>query len=335
MKKSLVLLTVLLTIGFVSVTYGQPDPMDPDLRFWLAADQLASTHSNGDPVTSMTSMDSYGTIMAPDLVGTGPGQTTSGPHIDLPPYYQVTDSGHSILYFHRDGDAWQDNTASRMWQMNNLEPGFDPVNIGAGTALTAYVVYQNLGANRGDGPVDVGPWNPIVVKRGTSSCVWQYGDNAVDTSGAYPAHVTYDAITVYPAGDPKHNWDDWNLGKMSIDAPANGFVNFWSDNDLATGGSGMTPHANNGILQQIARNPTTPEPMAFAGHSQDCCGHGETFAGAIAEVIIYANELDPAEAADIEAYLSQKYAGITPIPEPMTLSLLGLGGLALLRRKRS
>jgi hypothetical protein len=335
MKKSFVLLTVLLTIGFVSVTYGQPNPADPDLRFWLAADQLAATHVNNQPVTTMTSMDSYATIMAPDLVGTGPGQTTSGPHIDLPPYYQVTGSGHSVLYFHRDGSAWDDNSSSRMWQMNNLGAG-DPTDIGAGTALTVYAVYQNIGANRGDGPVDVGPWNPVVVKRGTGSCVWQYGDNAADDlSGASPVHVTYDAITIYPAGDPKHQWSDWNLGKMSIDAAPDGFVNFWSDNGLTAGGTGMVAHANNGILQQVARNPTTPEPMGIATHSQDCCGHGETFAGAIAEIIIYANELDPAEAADIEAYLTQKYAGITPIPEPMTLSLLGLGGLALLRRKRS
>lgn len=53
------------------------------------------------------------------------------------------------------------------------------------------------------------------------------------------------------------------------------------------------------------------------------------FEGAIAEIIVYPS-VDIFQTLAVEEYLYEKYF----IPEPMTLSLLGLGGLALIRRRR-
>lgn len=53
------------------------------------------------------------------------------------------------------------------------------------------------------------------------------------------------------------------------------------------------------------------------------------FEGAIAEIIVYPS-VDIFQTIAAEEYLYNKYF----IPEPMTLSLLGLGGLALIRRRR-
>jgi hypothetical protein len=338
MKKSLVLLTVLLTIGFVSVTYGQPNAADPDLRFWLAADSLAGTLNSGDPVNSYTSLDSYATIMAPDLTGTSPEGIRDGipgnEVIDAAPIYEVWPSGHSVLRFDAEGSSFAPGGRMRLWQMNNLAAlgQFDPVDIGDGTPLTIFGVYRNTATTGW-----LGGTNPIVAKRGTSSCVWEFGDQCSSTTigNAHMIDVIYDAITVYPSGDPlTHGEEDWNLNTMTRDAtPTTPELTFFLNNDVENSAA-MTPGANNGILIVASQNASTPEAMGIGCHGQDCCGHGESFAGYVAEIIIYAKDLEPGDAeydATID-YLAAKYAGI---PEPMTLSLLGLGGLALLRRKRS
>ena len=326
MKKSLVLLTALLTIGFVGVTYGQPNAADPDLRFWLAADTLAATHSDGDGVYTYTSLDSYGTIMQPDILGTSPEGLGV---MDTAPIYTQFSSGHSALRFDAAGPANDPGARMRMWQMNNLGAG-DPVDIGDGTGLTVFAVYLNAATTGW-----LGGTNPIVAKRGTGSSVWEFGDQNAD-GVAHVIDVIYDAKTVYPSGTPTHNEDDWNLNIMSRTAtPVTPDLTFFLNNDIENSAV-MVPGSNNGtaVLTVASQNATTPEAMGIGGHGQDCCGHGETFAGYISEIIIYAKGMGPGDADYDEtvAYLAQKYAGI---PEPMTLSLLGLGGLALLRRKRS
>ena len=56
-----------------------------------------------------------------------------------------------------------------------------------------------------------------------------------------------------------------------------------------------------------SRNASVPEPFGIGGHSQNCCGEGETFAGNIAEIIIFARALTAQEFSDVEDYLDAKY----------------------------
>ena len=56
---------------------------------------------------------------------------------------------------------------------------------------------------------------------------------------------------------------------------------------------------------------------------------GRDFDGRIAEILLYNRALSPSEIRDVHSYLAAKY-----IPEPASLALVGLGALALLRRRR-
>ena len=302
--KNLLILLILAAVFPAGLIWAQPNPADPDLRFWLAADSLAATHSDGDGVYTYTSLDSYATIMAPDLDGTSP----EGLGIqDAAPIYELFSSGHSALRFDAAGPAGDPGARARMWQMNNLAAlgQFDPVDIGAGTPLTIFCVYRNTATSGW-----LGGTNPIVAKRGTSSCVWEFGDQNAD-GVAHVINVIYDAITVYPSGAPTHGEDDWNLNAMTMDLtgdPDISNINFYLNNDFVNSAV-MTPGANNGTLQTVGRNTSTPEAMGIGCHAQDCCGHSESFAGYIFEIIIYAKELAPGlqEFDDTVAYLSDKY----------------------------
>jgi hypothetical protein len=72
--------------------------------------------------------------------------------------------------------------------------------------------------------------------------------------------------------------------------------------------------ANGDPITTIANhNASTPEPFGIGGHSQNCCGEGETFAGNIAEIIIFAKMLTAQEFADVENYLDAKYFAAAPV----------------------
>jgi hypothetical protein len=60
-----------------------------------------------------------------------------------------------------------------------------------------------------------------------------------------------------------------------------------------------------------------------------CCGNIAGIDGVIGEVIVYNSVLSSTDRAAVETYLYNKY-----IPEPATIALLGLGGLALIRKRR-
>jgi hypothetical protein len=64
---------------------------------------------------------------------------------------------------------------------------------------------------------------------------------------------------------------------------------------------------------------------------RDLWGIGDRYGGNLAELIVYDRALSAAETDTVNGYLSSKY-GIAP--EPASVTLLALGGLALLRRKR-
>ena len=72
----------------------------------------------------------------------------------------------------------------------------------------------------------------------------------------------------------------------------------------------------------------------FGGPSTLCSFHdgnnAHDFNGAVQEVLIYDHLLDAGQMTTVETYLSTK----VQVPEPSSIALLGLGGLALFLRRR-
>jgi hypothetical protein len=98
--------------------------------------------------------------------------------------------------------------------------------------------------------------------------------------------------------------------------------------ELAVSNGGLITDRNDGINE----DPTgLVEPFGIGGHAQDCCGEGETFAGNIAEIIIFAGDLSTADANQVYAYLGQKY--LVPDPGTFVLLMLGVMGFAASRRR--
>ncbi len=78
-------------------------------------------------------------------------------------------------------------------------------------------------------------------------------------------------------------------------------------------------------------------PDAYATWANRLCADRDDYPnrswkGNIHEVLIYTEALTPAEQTQVTSYLAGKW-GLAVAPEPATMSLLALGGLALLRRR--
>ena len=288
-RMACLIILVVLMAGSVFGQAGAPNPADTTLRLWLKADDLGATHNPGDAVNSWVDASSYGTIFGPDPAWS-----------EAPHYAEVVinpPTVSAVVRFEAAGDSQVPGTRDRLWQKNNLAPSFDPLNMGVNQAMTVVVVYSNSAA---DGAV--GPYNPLVTKRGTNSCVWMFGDvNNGSTAQLY--YVTYSDPLVYYAGTPYVVTNRWNVSAMTISG--SNIINFYQDGDenavvelVLTSGS---PQAI------IGRNASTPEPAGIACHSQACCGRGETFAGDIAEIIVYSRELGSSEWSALAGYLSEKY----------------------------
>lgn len=301
------------------------DTSDPALRLWLDAQTLVSEgFLEGDPISSWVDQSSYGTIMAPRS-NTFLGGPFIGDPVEESPHLQFVEIAGKMVptvRFDRDGptsnlgDPNVDGTGStdRLYQMNNLSPEFDPLDIGDGSSLTTFVVFNpdvTTTLNEEGGPIQ--GYQIVYGKRGTSSSVYQLGirnfpDQGEFTFVSYDGPVEYTSV-VKPTDQVWHVTSQVitdNPGAVDVDT-----IQFFDaeamdpNQTLTEMGTKRNDGTETTIIQN--RNASTPEPFGIGGHSQNCCGEGETFAGNIAELIIFARTLTTQEFDDVSSYLSQKY----------------------------
>ncbi|MCC6491564.1 MAG: hypothetical protein IT424_00920 [Pirellulales bacterium] len=299
---------------------------DPALRLWLDADTLADAGLvNGDPVTSWVDQSSYGTIMAPRTT-TDPNGPYIGDPVEEKPHFEFVDIAGKMVpsvRFDRDGPPSQlgdpnvdgSGSTDRLYQTNNLAPSFDPLDIGDGTSLTTFVVFKpfvTTSLNDQGGPI-LGA-EVVFGKRGTNSAVYELGiwNFPGDTLGLFN-YVTYDGNTSYYSGTPPTD-QTWHVTSLAInDIPGTSAdeLQFFDSDDMDPNQTltelGVRLGDGTPVTNIQNRNASTPEPFGIGGHSQACCGEGETFAGNIAQLIIFAKTLTDQEFADVTSYLSQKY----------------------------
>lgn len=105
---------------------------------------------------------------------------------------------------------------------------------------------------------------------------------------------------------------------------------YWSDANLFDARQTWTP-ANYGVLSGTAYLGWASNwPGTSLGNYYNY-GEGRNWGGQISEVILYQEILSDADRQAVESYLTAKWL---VVPEPATMSLLALGGLAMLRRRR-
>ena len=304
-----------------------------DLRLWLKADSLQVAEDA--PITQWIDSSSYGTTFAPRTVRwDGATPVEESPHLQT-----VTVNGKSFptVKFERDGslpsgDPGVDRSGNtdRLYQTSNLAPGSDPLAIVDGTSMTSFTVFKPIVTTSGS----LGQ-QAVWGKRGNDASLMQIGITPVGRLN----HVSYDAFVGYQtqATIPQNKW---NLLEYSLlEQAPNDAVTFRSNSTedplaplvnmpVPTNG-GVIADRNDGINEEPAGSL---EPFGIGGHAQNCCGEGETFAGNIAEIIIYARALSEAEKEQVYAYLTDKYL-VVPEPASALAALTGVVGVGLMRRR--
>ena len=304
-----------------------------DLRLWLKADSLQVAEDA--PITQWVDSSSYGTTFAPRTVrwdGTTPVEES--PHLQT-----VTVNGRTFptVKFERNGSlpsgtpgVDRSGNTDRLLQTSNLAPGSDPLAIADGTSMTSFTVFKPNITTSGTLGVQ-GVW----AKRGNDASLMNLGINAAGRFNhvSYDTYVGYQTQATSPAGK-------WNIVEYALteQAPFDA-VTFRSNSaeDAAASLVNMPVATNGGVIadrnDSINEDPAgSLEPFGIGGHAQNCCGEGETFAGNIAEIIIYARDLTAAEKDQVYAYLSDKYLAV-PEPASTMAVLTGMGGVVLIRRR--
>jgi hypothetical protein len=321
----------LLLVAAASAQVTPPavlNPADPTLRLWLDASTLVDGGLlEGDPIHSWVDQSSYATEMKPRTSTFIGGPNIGDPVEENPHLRYVNINGNNVptVRFDRDGSALGNpavdgsGSTDRLYQTNNLasQGQFDPLDIGDGTSLTTFIVFNpdvTNNYNEQGGPL-LGA-QVVFGKRGSSSAVYQLGiwnfPENPNTNGKFD-YITYDSNTAYyTAATP--TFQTWHVTSMVVtDVPETSAdqLAFYDSDDMSPTQTltdmGVVLGDGTPVTTVVNRNASTPEPFGIGAHAQNCCGEGETFAGNIAELIIFAKTLTPTEHAAVASYLSAKY----------------------------
>lgn len=326
----------LTTLGFLVVFAAQAaaqvtppavlTPTDPNLRLWLKADAglTLGTQAEGQPgppILEWKDQSQYGTTLSPRTVSNPNGPIGGFPIEEQPHLVTTTLNGRSFpsIQFDRDGDIFEtgdpaidgSGSADRLFQTNNLasQGGTDPLDIGDGKSLTTFIVFNPTNTTTpGLG------FQSVFAKRGTNASVYSLQIKNFNNFGQFEL-TSYDAVEQYLTGT-KPTEKVWHTFSQIIeDQPGAENVDLihFKDDESQSDATKMVDVGVRGangstVITTIAnRNATVPEPFGIGGHSQNCCGEGETFGGNIAEIIIFARLLNAQEYSDVENYLDAKY----------------------------
>jgi hypothetical protein len=310
--KQLLLIATLTAASFGATSAFAQIPTT-GLRLWLKADSL--TLAEDAQVTQWVDSSPYATIFAPRTTSEPNGPFAGAPVEEYPHIQTVTLNGRSFptVSFERNGNALgnpavdRSGSTDRLYQVNNRTPGSDPLAIADGTSVSTFTVFRpNVTTSGAYG------YQAIWAKRGNDASLLQLG---IQNDGRFN-YVTYDSVTGYAATNPA-TANAWQIVSHNItEAGANDPVNFLvNDTQDPNNSLILNPVSTNGGVianrnDSINNDPVgVVEPFGIGGHAQDCCGEGETFGGNIAEIIIYARELNTAETDLVYSYLAEKYLG--------------------------
>jgi hypothetical protein len=162
----------------------------------------------------------------------------------------------------------------------------------------------------------------------------RFFDTAIDPTDADPIYIRYLYRATIPSTgaffyDAGHNWDHTYIGFRK-----NPEISLSYNNSLEA----LTGPDQTIDLMVVARitgstvdmwiNPTSEADLPVV--SRDAVGNFSTLQG-----IAFADSDDSSATKYFDAFVITESFSETVVPEPATMSLLGLGGLALIRRKRS
>jgi hypothetical protein len=254
-----------------------------------------------------TDASAHGTTLEPRPLNTGfdVGDGTTDPEEAPILKDGGLPSGILVPSFDRDGDPNVPGSTNRLFQTSNLGAG-DPTNIGDGSGLTLILFYRPLLTTSGGLGVQ-----SVAAKRGSGSSVFSYQiENRAGQAGPLgsPIYVSYGGPTVWYGPDALTE-AVWHVSALTISEDGAADTLTWWDSDSEDTVQTLTSTGTVGGSLVEPRNASTPEPFALGAHSQACCGLGETFAGQIAEVILYNRTLDATELNAVSGYLGNKYFG--------------------------